>query len=268
MRFFWLAMLICAIPAWAGVDAEWQSQFNDATKAAALKDYPGAETAYAKALHTAEIFGPDDKRVAATVQSRANMFREEKKLAEAEADARRASGIFVVEPGERSLEYGQTELILAGILMDENKVEGALDSVRRALSILEQNLGPNAPAVTDGTCMLGSAYIQLKRYASAETPLRRCADLRAEDGGVTTAEFGEAAFGLAIVFQRLGNLTDSEKYFTLAEHVREKTLGISSPVFADTLEAHAALLRQVGRDADARKNERMAASIRALNRKK
>jgi tetratricopeptide (TPR) repeat protein len=268
MRPVLFLTLLCALHAWAGVDEDWKDQFSQATRAAALKDFPTAETTYAKALKTAEIFGKDDKRVASTVQNRATLFRAEKKLTEAEDDARRALAIYIVSPGEKSMEFGQTQFILSGILMDEGKFDGALDAIKRALPILEQNLGPNASAVEDATCVLGDAYVQLKRYASAEAPLRRCADMRADDGGVSTAEFGEVAFSLAVVFQRLGNLNDSEKYFTLAEHIREQVLGISSPVFADTLEAHASLLHQLKRDDEAKRNERMAASIRALNKKK
>lgn len=268
MRYCTILALIFAMPLFASVDQEWQNSYNEAMKSAALKEYVVAEAMYAKALHNAEIFGKDDQRVATTVQSRALMFRKEKKLPEAEDDARRALAIFAVNPGEKSLEFGQTHLILAGILMDEAKYQDAMSSLRVALPLLEQNLGPGDSTVVDGTCMLGTAYVQLKRYASAETPLRRCADLRVEDGGVGTAEFGEAANGLAIVFQHLGNLTEADRYFNYAEKIREQSLGISSPQLADTLEAHAALLRQLNREADAKLKERMAASIRALSRKK
>jgi len=147
MRLVLILTLLCAACAWAGVDDDWKDQFSQASRAAALKDFPTAETAYAKALKSAEIFGKDDKRVASTVQGRANLFRAEKKLGEAEEDARRALAIYIVSPGEKSMEFGETQFILTGILMDEGKFDGALDAVRRALPILEQNLGPNASAV-------------------------------------------------------------------------------------------------------------------------
>jgi hypothetical protein len=54
----------------------------------------------------------------------------------------------------------------------------------------------------------------------------------------------------------------------VAEAIRESSFGLMSPELAETLEAHAALLHQMGRDAEAKAKERMALSIRAHAPKK
>ena len=170
--------------------------------------------------------------------------------------------IYAVNPGETSSEYAEVQFVLAGILMDQGKYQPALESVQVSLPIFEQTLGPNATAIVDATCMYGDALRQLKRYASAEKPLKRCADMRADDGGVVTPEFGEAANSLAIVYQHIGNYKEADRYFTFAAKIREQSLGLQSIQLAETLEAHAALLRLLGRDAEAKTKEKVAAAIR------
>jgi tetratricopeptide (TPR) repeat protein len=259
--------VLCAMPLWAGVDEDWKSYYGQALHAAAVKDYPKAEAAYARALHEAEVFGKDDERVASTLQGLATMLRSERKLDEAENAVRRAVTIYSVKPGEQSLEYAQVQFVLAGVLMDRGKYEPALQSIQKVLPLFEQNLGPNAAVMGDATCMQGDAYRLLRMFASAEAPLKRCAQLRNEDGGVGTAEFGEAANSLALVYQHLGKYAEADRYFTYAAKIREQSLGIQSVALAETLEAHAILLHQLGRDADAQKKERMAAAIRRTSKK-
>jgi tetratricopeptide (TPR) repeat protein len=258
----------CAIPLWAGVDDDWKGFYTLALKAVAAKDYARAETMYAKAMHEAEVFGKDDVRVASTSQGLATLLRSEKKLPEAENLARRAVSIYSNNPGEESLEYAEVLWVLAGILMDEGKYQPAIQSVQRVLPLFEQKLAPGSGQVVDATCMQGEAYSKLKMYASAETTLKRCAELRAQEGGVATAEFGETANTLAVVYEHLGKYSDADRYFTFAGKVREQALGIQSLELAETLEEHAVLLHQLGRDAEAKKKEKLAASIRALHGKK
>jgi tetratricopeptide (TPR) repeat protein len=268
-----LMIACCAAPLFAGmlfagVDDEWKELYNQALRATAVKNFPLAEITYAKALHEAEVFGGNDIRVASTSLGMAAMYRAEKKLPEAETAAHRAVDIYAVRPGEDSLDYGQAQISLAAVLNDEGKYDSSLVSTRKALPILEKNLGPDSVSVADGICLQGGLDRQLKLYASAEAPLKRCAELRLDDGGPTSPEFGEAANNIAIVYQHLGRLGDADKQFKVAEAIRESSFGLMSPELAETLEAHAALLHEMGRDAEAKTKERMAASIRAHAPKK
>ena len=205
--------LLCALPLWAGVEEDWKDLYSQALHAVAAKDYPKAEGLYAKALHDAEIFGKDDVRVGSTLEGLANLQRAEKKPAEAEVTAPRAVTIYSVDPGDDSLEYADVQFALASILMDEGKYEAALQAIQKVLPLYERKLGPNSPGMADSTCIQGDAYRQLKQYASAETSLNRCADLRDQNGGVASAEFGEAANSLAIVYQHLGQVHGGRPVF-------------------------------------------------------
>jgi tetratricopeptide (TPR) repeat protein len=260
--------LVCALPVLGAAADEWRNLYSLAVNAAAVRDYAKAEAIFSRALRDAELFGKSDPRVGTTLQGVASLQHSEKRLTEAEENARRAVSIFTNNPGDESIEFGQGEFTLASILMDEGKYQRALDAVRKALPLIEGSLGPSDTATADAICVEGDAFRLLKMYASAEPPLKRCADMRADSNGVNTAEFGEAANSLAVVYQNLGEYQEADRYFTYAAKIREITLGITSPALADTLEAHALLLHQLGRESEAKKKERMAAAIRARNGKK
>lgn len=260
--------IVCALPLLAGVDEDWQNLYSQAANAASLKDYVKAEALYSKALKEAELFGKGGPRVATTLQGLANLQRLEKHLPEAEESARQAVAILATNPGEDSLEFGQGESTLAAIQMDEGKYQAALDAVQRALPLIEGGLGPDDTATADAICTEGDVLRLLKMYASAQQPLKRCADLWADHYGVNTAGFGEAANSLALVYQHLGNYKEADRYFSYAAKIREITLGITSPQLADTLEAYALLLHRMGRDAEAKQKERMAAAIRGRGERK
>jgi len=152
--------------------------------------------------------------------------------------------------------------------MDEAKYEPAAQSLTILLPIFDRKVAPDDGQVAAAVCLQGNAYRLLKMYSKAEPSLKRCADLRSEDGGIASPEFGEAANNLALVYQFVGKYTDADRYFTYAEKIRENTLGILSPELADTLEAHAVLLHQLGRERESKDKTALAARIRSHIAKK
>ena len=268
-KHFVALAVVCALPFLNAADTEWRNLYSLGVNATTLGDfgesgrYLQPRAAGRRAVRQRESAG--GHRFASGWPASQRL---EKHLPEAEESARHALSIFITNPGEESLEYGQAEFSLAGILMDEGKYQPALDAVRKALPLIEASLGPNDTATADAICVEGDAFRLQKMYASAETPLKRCADMRADSNGVNTAEFGEAANSLALVYQHVGEYKEADRYFTYAAKIREVTLGITSPALADTLEAHALLLHQLGRVDEAKQKERMAAAIRARTGRK
>jgi len=201
--------------------------------------------------------------VAATEQGLGDILRSEKKLTEAEDALQRAVAIYFAASGDTSPDYAQAQFDLAAVLLDEGKYEQALHSLNLVLPVFDRTLDPNDNTMALALCMQGDSYRMLRKYASAETPLRRCAEIRSENGTVDTPQFAAAANSLAIVYQYLGKYSEADRYFTFAEKIREKTLGLLSVELAETLEAHAVLLHQLGREDEAKQKQRMAAAIRA-----
>ncbi len=263
-RFFLLASVLLALPLFGSVDDTWKDLYSQAQRASAIKDYAKSEEIYKKALHEAERFGDNDVRVASTSEGLGVALRYEKKFTEAEAAAQRAVTIYFATTGTDSLEYADAQFDFADILIAEGKLDQALQSLGRLLPVFDRNFGPSDVKTAAALCMQGDAFRTLKRYASAEIPLKRCADIREEDAGVVTPEFGEAANSLAIVYQHLGKYSLADSYFKYPEIILERSPeGILNPQLADALEAHAAVLRQLGREEEAKKKEKLASAIRA-----
>ncbi len=83
-----------------------------------------------------------------------------------------------------------------------------------------------------------------------------------------SVDFDDALYwSLGLVYAQEGRYALADSTLKLTEKVREITLGITSPVFADTLEARAGVLKSMGRDPEAEREEAMAAAIRRLGKK-
>jgi len=82
------------------------------------------------------------------------------------------------------------------------------------------------------------------------------------DSGLESNELADALYSLALTFMGEGKFSAAEPRLTLAEKIREKTLGITNPLLAQTMEDHAAVLKELGREREADKLATIAAAIR------
>jgi tetratricopeptide (TPR) repeat protein len=153
------------------------------------------------------------------------------------------------------------------VLMDMGKHAEALPFLEKSRSGFERLFGSNSVKIASVSCMIGDTERALKRWNEAEEPLKLCAQIREANGGIFSAELGDAVNSLADVFRKQGKYALADPEYKLAEKIRERALGMMSPAFADTLEAHATLLKEMGRDKDAEKDAKLAAAIRRNLRK-
>jgi tetratricopeptide (TPR) repeat protein len=240
----------------------WRDLLVEASYAEDAKDYAKAEQLYTQALHEAERFGAGGTKVATTLMDLGQVYREEKKYAEARAAYDSAYPILATTSGEDSEEVADINFNIAVLMFDQEHQSMALPYLRKALAVYETRHGGEDVKTGDVLCMTGEAYLLEKNFRAAEEPLRRCADVREKDGGMRNAGLAEALHGLALVYQGEGKLDLAEPRFTLAEKIRENTLGITSPLLARTMEDHAILLRQMGRTKEAARLDLIAAAIR------
>ena len=250
-------------------DAEevWKTSFMQALYAAGAHDYPGAEQLFLKAMKVAERFGEDDARVGSTVNSLGLVYRSEKKYAEAEAAYRRALIVLTKAYGDTSIDVANVNYNIAAVMFDQGRQTAAVPFLQKTLSVYEAMLGAGSVKTASVLCMLGDSYRLNKDLKQAEGLLRRCADIRESDGGMQNSELADALQSLALVYEGQGKYALADPRFTLAEKIREKTLGITSPLLAETMEDHAALLKQMGRDREAARLETIAAAIRRTDKK-
>jgi len=256
-----LALLTTCPGARAQNEKAWKNFVETGLRAAAVRDYPTAEQSLLKALREAESFGPDDVRIGSTLNTLGLVYRAEKKYSEAESVYRRALVIMEGAYGQ-SVDVGNINFNIAGVMFDQGHQGDALPNLRKALAIYEKLLGGASLKTAAALCMEGDAYRLTKHYPEAETALRRCADIREMDAGLQSNEVADAMHSLGQTFMAEGKFSAAEPRLAIAEKIREKTLGITSPLLAQTLEDHAAVLKELGRDREAGKLAEMAAAIR------
>jgi tetratricopeptide (TPR) repeat protein len=257
-----IAIAPALTPFAAAQDARaWTKEMNDAIEALGSSNYAAAEQLYLKALKETETFGPKDARRGSTLNSIGLVYRSEKKFSEAEAAFRRALPIMQAAYGD-GLDVANIDFNIAGVLFDEGHAAEALPALQAAHAIYDKFLPPNSPKIGSLICLEGDARRALKQYEQAEALLRRCSDIREADSGVASNELADAQYSLALAFMAEGKFSAAEPRLRLVEKIREKTLGITSPVLAQTMEEHATVLRQLGHDKEAARLSTFAAAIR------
>jgi tetratricopeptide (TPR) repeat protein len=262
-----LAILVATPAARAQDERRWKYFVTEALQAAGDHDYPSAEQSFAKAIREAESFGPRNVRLGSTLNSLGLVYRAEKKYGDAEAAYRRALGIMEAAYGD-SIDVGNISFNIASVMFDQGHQAEALPNLRKSLAIYKRLLGDTSSKTAAVLCMEGDANRVLKRYPESEASLRQCADIRETNGGVAdNAELADALYGLSLTLIAEGKFSAAELRLRIAEKIREQTLGITNPLLAQTMENHAAVLKELGRDKEADKLTAIAAAIR-LNQDK
>lgn len=262
------ALLAAAPPLAAQTgDDSWKNLVADGQHASGDHDYAKAEQIFLKALHEAERFAGDDWRVGVTLESLGQVYRAGKKFSDAEKALRRSRDIMAKANGDNSLEVANVNFDLAGLLLDSGRPADAAATARRALSAYESLLGGADTQTGDALCVLGDSLRATKNLPEAETVLKRCLDIRQGDGGLETPRFADALYSLALTYAGEAKYGLAEPRFTLAEKIREKMLGLTSPLLAQTFEDHASVLKSMGREKDASRLLLLSAAIRRNQKK-
>ncbi|HWF12024.1 MAG TPA: tetratricopeptide repeat protein [Bryobacteraceae bacterium] len=243
-------------------DDSWKNLVADAQHASADHDYAKAEQILLKALHEAERFAADDWRVGVTLESLGQVWRAGKKLNDAEKALERSRDITAKANGENSVEVANVNFELAGVLLDSGRPADAAAAARRALSAYESLRGGADTQTGDALCVLGDSLRAMKNLPEAETALKRCLNIRQGDGGLDTPRFADALYSLALTYAGEAKYGLAEPRFVLAEKIREKALGLTSPLLAQTFEDHASVLKSMGREKEASRLLLLASAIR------
>jgi tetratricopeptide (TPR) repeat protein len=269
LRLLGVALLALVAPAQvtdSSVDDAWKNLiFQGSNLAVYAHDNAKAEEVFLKALHEAQRFGPANVRIAATDNRLGMVYHNEKKYADAESAFRKALDIFEEIYGSDSIDVANVNYNFGWLLMDEGKASQAMTFLEKCLVAYQRELGPKGLKTGDTLCLIGDSFRLQRAWHEAESPLKQCAAIREANGGVLGAEFGEAENSLALVYDKEGKYGLADGAFKMAEKNRELNLGITSPLLADTLEAHAAMLRSMGREGDAYRAEKLSSAIRKLH---
>jgi tetratricopeptide (TPR) repeat protein len=245
----------------------WKSLFMQALAAAGTKDYPQADQIFQKALQEAGRFGPNDSRVGTTLNGIGLVYRAEKKFAEAESAYRRALAVLERTYDVDTIDIANVNFNIASVMFDQGHQTEALPFARVTLVTYEKLLGDTSLKTAAVLCMIGDSLRLTRNFSQAEGPLRRCADIRETSGGMQNTDLADAVHSLALTYVGEGKYVLAEPRFKLAEKIRERMLGITSPLLAQTMEDHAGLLKSMGREQQADKLLVIAEAIRRNQKK-
>jgi tetratricopeptide (TPR) repeat protein len=245
----------------------WKDLVTQGQHAAASREYATAEPIFLKAVHEAERFGMDDWRVGVTLESLGQVYTAEKKFGEAEGAYRRALEIVGKTDDSDNEQAANVNFDMANLMFTANRLSEALVYARKALTSYETSLGGTSLQTAAALCLIGDSLRTMKNFIDAEAPLKRCADIREADGGIDDAELAGALHSLALTYAGDGKYALAEPRFKLAEKIRESKLGLTSPLLAQTMEDHAAMLRTLGRTKEAERLSLLSAAIRRNEKK-
>ncbi len=150
----WLLVGLVCLALWpAHASAQgglWETYMAAATKAYQQGNYPEAEKQLAAAVKEAKGFGPQDPRLAKSLNSLAGFYQARGEYAEAEPLYKRALAIVERALGPEHPNVATALSDLAGLYYARGKYAKAGRLVWRALAIYEKTLGPEHPNVATG----------------------------------------------------------------------------------------------------------------------
>ncbi|MCH6577531.1 MAG: tetratricopeptide repeat protein, partial [Proteobacteria bacterium] len=148
VRSFTLSVLavlwLCSATAFAQVEP-WQSHMDAGVQAYQQGNYPEAEKQLVGALKEAEEFGPQDPRLATSLNNLAELYRAQGRYAEAEPLYKRALAIDEKALGPEHPDVATNLNNLAALYDDQGRYAEAEPLHKRALAIYEKALGPEHP---------------------------------------------------------------------------------------------------------------------------
>jgi tetratricopeptide (TPR) repeat protein len=231
-------------------DPHWWASVTAARQAATEKRTADAESQWRQALAEAERSGPDSWQVAYTLQERARFYASQRRNDETEQDLKRALAIHEkIAPGSPASARTLTDL--AHLYHSEGRYSEAEPLYERALPIAEASFGPAHRNVEVIVYLLANLYANEGKYADAERLYKRLV--------VDTAIDHQALEDLALLYEAQGRYAEAEP---LRQRLLESAEKTGSPrEIAQNLQSDAALMRRMGRSAEAAEMEARALAI-------
>ncbi len=161
----------------------WERYIRAGLAAQQKGNYGEAVKQTQAALEAAEAFGPDDPRLATTLNNLAAFYQAQGKYPEAEPLHKRALAIREKTLGPEHPDLALSLNNLAMLYHDQGKYSEAEPLHKRALAIWEKALGPNHPYVATGLENYAVLLRKTERTSEAENVAARAKAIRAKRAG-------------------------------------------------------------------------------------
>ncbi|WP_165423474.1 FxSxx-COOH system tetratricopeptide repeat protein [Ktedonosporobacter rubrisoli] len=221
--------------------------------------YKQAERLLQRALDiNKQVFGSKHTLVVRSLNNLGKLYMDQGKRKLAEKFLRQALAF-----GEQLAEPGRADVArvlnnLAGMAADQGKYKQAEEFYWRSIALNEQVFGFDHPAVTTGLNNLAWLYVEQNIYEQAENLFKRSLFIREKALGEDHPEVVFCLVNLASCYRNQGKYAEAEPLYRRALDIVEQ---LDTDVVV-VLENYAELLRQTGREDEARVLESRALTIR------
>ncbi len=175
-----LSVLAIAVPAAFAQDTKWEKANAAGMEAYQQGRYAEAEKRWLAALEEAENFGPDDQRLATSLNNLALLYQAQGKYAEAEPLYQRSLGIMEKVLGPEHPDVAASLNNLAELYRNQGRYAAAEPLYQRSLGIMEKALGPEHPDVATLLGKYAELLLKMNRDAEAEKMEARAKAIRAK----------------------------------------------------------------------------------------
>src|SRR5579885_162909 len=178
MRFFqpplpFLCLLLLAALGCRSTAERWSRFEAAATAAHEKRNYSEAAKQWSAAVQQAEKFGPEDPRLAESLENLGVRYRDLHKYAESEPLLQRALAIREKAAGENDPQVFSTMINLAELYKAEGKYAQAEPLYQQTLAITEHTSGPDSAAAATAVTSLAELYRAEGKFADAEPLYQR-----------------------------------------------------------------------------------------------
>ena len=210
--------------------------------------YEQAEPLYQQALRIYEqMLEPDHLKMAATLNSLADLYRVQGKYEQAEPLYQRALRIFEQALGPEHPDVARSLNGLALLCREWGGYEQAELLNQRALRIREQALGPEHPDIASSLNNLAMLFYDQGKYEQAEPLYQRTLRIREQALGPEHPDTARALSNLALIYHEQAKYEQAEKLYQRALSIREQILGMEHPDIARALNNLAVLYHEQGK---------------------
>ncbi len=214
----------------------WMRERDAGMEDVRQRRYVEATGRFQAALEHAGQFGPEDLRLATSLNDLAEVYRIQGDTALAIPLYRRALAIWEGAPGTDRLDIATALNNLAEAYRSEGNHVEAEPLYRRALAIWEQDLGPDHANVATGLNNLALALHAEQRLEEAESLFRRALSVWEESLGPTNPSVAAVLTNLANVLRTRGAYADAEPLARRSLAIMEQLLGPNHPELVPNLD--------------------------------
>jgi len=228
-------------------DAAWKSDFDAGNAAYGKAQYQEAERLLSKSAAAAEAFGPQNARLAASLNSLALVYDDQGKFTNAESMYKRALSIFEnIQPPDQE-NIAATLSNLSDLYREQGKFNQAEPLCTRALEIRTRVLGQNNADTATSMNNLALLYYAENKYTQAEPLLLQALAVWKQQLGANDPKVATCMNNLALLYSDQGKYSAARELYENALAMRKSSLGAEHPSTTSSMINLASLEYALGR---------------------